>query len=125
MKSLGLAAMFGAFGLLTACATQESAPVSANAIIMPASSGDTAIASKNIVMTGKSTASAPAASSKSEAGKFAADDIICKRKVVTGSRFAKRVCLSRAEWKGLQDLAKKTTDDFQSRGGRTNQPRSN
>jgi len=125
MKSLGLAAMFGIIALLTACATQESAPVSANASTMPAAGGDTAIASKNIVMTGKSAASRPAAASKPEAGKFADDDIICKRKVVTGSRFAKRVCLSRAEWKGLQELAKKTTDDFQSRGGRTNQPRSN
>ncbi len=126
MRLFNIIAMTSAFGLLTACATQESALVSTNAVAMPAAGDETTVASKNIVLTGKSNAAPTSATaSKQQTGKFAADDIVCKRKIVTGSRFAKRVCMSRAEWQGLQDLSKKTTFNFQSRGGRTNQPKAN
>ena len=122
MNIFQLAGIAGAIALVAACSTQNSAPAT-NAAALPAASGETVVSSKNIVPTGPSTAAAkPDAAKKPGTAKFSGSDVVCKRKVITGSRFAKRVCLTRGEWKSIQDLGQKTADDFQKRGLRTNQP---
>jgi hypothetical protein len=65
------------------------------------------------------TASAPtppaAADSKSDSAKTKpADDmdkVICRREAITGSRFEKRICMTKAEW-GEQE---RQTEDFERR----------
>ncbi len=121
MKILLLTGLVSAMALATACSTQNTASA-ANAAALPAGSGDTAVTSKNIVPTGSSKAAQTKAVKKADASKFSDSDVVCKRKIVTGSRFSKRVCLTRGEWKSMEELGQKTADDFQKRGLRTNNP---
>jgi hypothetical protein len=121
MKIYLIAIVFGIFLFLSACAAQNT-HTATNAVAMPAASGDTAVASKNVVITKNNTKTT---ANKSTSKTFSDSDMVCKRKILTGSRFAKRVCMTRAEWRAIQELGQKTAGDFQSRGGRTNQPVSN
>ncbi len=59
--------------------------------------------------SGQTAATAPPAAT-SASQKSDADDpdkVICKREVVTGSRFSKRVCMTRGEW---GEQARRTED---------------
>ena len=56
--------------------------------------------------------SAPPAAAGAKAGDTAdLDKVICKKQEVTGSRFEKRICMTRAEW-GEQE---RRTADFERR----------
>lgn len=70
-------------------------------------------------------AATPAASPPSHTVQFAEDRMVCKKKTLTGSRFAKKVCMTATQWAKMEANAKKTTQDLQNRGGRTNQPTGN
>lgn len=39
-----------------------------------------------------------------------AEDVICERKSVTGSRFPQKVCMTRAMWEDRNDAGKETVD---------------
>ncbi len=54
---------------------------------------------------------APAADSARTSDADDQDKVICKRQVITGSRFEKRVCMTRAEW---GEQARKT-EEFERR----------
>lgn len=43
------------------------------------------------------------------------DRIICKRIIVTGSRFKKNVCRTWAEWKEIEDQSSRSVDTLQRR----------
>ena len=48
------------------------------------------------------------------------DRVICKQKIVTGSRFKKRLCMTWGEWKAQEQGARTATGDMQrnvSNGG--------
>ena len=122
MKVSLMIGLISATALVAACSTQTTAPA-AHAVALPAASGETVVASENIVPASSSTEAAkPESAKKADASKFSDSDIVCKRKIVTGSRFSKRICMSRGEWKRIQELGQKTADDFQKRGLRTNNP---
>ena len=44
-----------------------------------------------------------------------ADDMICKRTVATGTRFATKDCRTRGEWNQLSDEAHQATEDINTR----------
>ncbi len=70
-------------------------------------------------------AAAPKNTEKVQKKKVKREHLVCKRKVITGSRFTRKVCLTKARWEAQEVLGRKTADDMQSRGGRTNNPLGN
>jgi uncharacterized protein (DUF2147 family) len=48
--------------------------------------------------------------------------VVCKRKVVTGSRFAKKVCMTRADWRDNERRGRDLIDDIQRGSGQVNNP---
>ncbi|MFQ5564381.1 MAG: hypothetical protein ACE5FO_12525 [Parvularculaceae bacterium] len=44
------------------------------------------------------------------------DRVICKRKIVTGSRFPKKVCMTWGEWKALEGESSGLVENIQRRG---------
>ena len=122
MNNFHLPLMLGTIGLLAACATPQNTQSSDAAIVLP-SSAEVGVATSTVVPASNKVASSKSANT--QVVEIDGDRLICKRTHVTGSRFAKKVCLSQARWREQQALAKKTASDLQNRGGRTNQPRSN
>ena len=51
--------------------------------------------------------------------------VICKREEITGSRFMKKVCLTRAEWGAKQAAAEKFKTDVEERGSIASMPANN
>lgn len=41
---------------------------------------------------------------------------ICKRSVPTGSRFTKKICMTKNEWDAIRETARQSTQDFQRKG---------
>ena len=40
---------------------------------------------------------------------------VCRREVITGSRFAKQICMTQAEWDGMQAATKEALRDAESK----------
>ncbi|MEE4200807.1 hypothetical protein [Erythrobacter sp.] len=44
------------------------------------------------------------------------DKMVCRREAVIGSRFKKRVCATKKEWRELAERGRSDTEDIQRRG---------
>lgn len=82
--------------LLGACAT-NGATVSSNAAAETTEAAETAAPEENVRETAEVDESR----------------VICKRTIVTGSRFKKNICRTWAEWKQIEDQSQRNTDTIQ------------
>lgn len=91
----------GAF-LLGACTT-NGASVASNA---------SAEAPATVESADEATAEAD---NDKEVAELDEDRVICKRTIVTGSRFKKNICRTWAEWKQIEDESSRSVDTLQRR----------
>lgn len=67
-------------------------------------------------------ASAPSSAAVQEVDEADESRIICKRQVVTGSRFAKNICMTWAEWKDREQTSKDYTKNTLRRATQQGNP---
>jgi hypothetical protein len=54
-----------------------------------------------------SLASGPAVAGGAKSGKQDGQEMVCKRQANTGTRFAKKICHTRAQWEEITEAAKR------------------
>lgn len=87
--------------LLGACATTDATVASNAAAETPATTETAADATEATDENAQETA------------ELDEDRVICKRIIVTGSRFKKNVCRTWAEWKQIEETSQRNTDAIQ------------
>jgi len=48
--------------------------------------------------------------------------VVCRRTIITGSRFKRKVCMTRRQWRDLQSRTQKDIEDVQRMNTQTNNP---
>lgn len=68
------------------------------------------------------TADDTAQGASAETDRTDGDRVICKRTIITGSRFKKRVCMTWREWQAISDQSTGLAENIQRRGVQTGDP---
>jgi len=114
-------AVLPVIAFLSACTTYDSQTVDSQAA---ATETETQVVAEAPADAGAAVASSAAESAgeTQEVAEVVQDRVICKRRIITGSRFKKKTCMKWSEWKTMENQAQGLVGDAQRRGTYGNIP---
>jgi len=118
-------AVLPVIAFLSACTTYDSQAVDSQAAATEAATEtETQVVAEAPADAGAAVASSAVESAveTQEVAEVDGDRVICKRGIITGSRFKKKICMKWSEWQALEDQSKSAIREGQRRATQIDVP---